>query len=58
MYICSISQLKTDELLKIFSYLSVKDRIRLERGVCVCACVRVCLCMSIYLSVNIVGKVM
>ena len=56
---CSISQLKIDELLKIFSYLSVRDRIRLERDVYVCLCVRACVCvcvcvcvyMPVYLSV-------
>ena len=30
-----ISQLHNDELLEIFSYLSVRDCIRLETGVCV-----------------------
>ena len=43
---CSISQLKIDELLKIFSYLSVRDLIRLERDVYVCLCVCVCVCVS------------
>ena len=30
-----ISQLNVDELLEIFSYLSVRDCIRLERGLCI-----------------------
>ena len=41
-----ISQLNVDKLLEIFSYLSVRDCIRLERGLCI-----ECFTVGIYIAI-------